>query len=115
MQLSRACETVLCPASLEVLVVLFYGHLRLGNSLPQGLRIVINAASGIDFAGSRPSMFARPTVVQVQPDDIANWRINFPGPFDFDSMPVAWLHAQGSDKFWDSSACIEGMAGDGIE
>ena len=112
----RDCDTVLCPASLEVLVVLFRGYIRLGKPLPRGLRIVVNAATGIDFAGSRPSMFARPTVSQVQPDDIAtaSW-YNYCDPFDFDSMPAALLHGQGSDEFWDCSACIEGMVRDELK
>ena len=87
----RACETVLCPASLEVLVFLFRGYIRLGKPLPEGLKIVVNAAGGIDFAGGRPSMFARPVVLQVQPDGIAglSWGGSLQGPFDFDNMPTA--------------------------
>ena len=107
------CKTVLLPASLEVLVVLFRGYIRLGKPLPPGLRIVINAASSIDFAGSLPSMFARPPVLQVQPDGIADqYGNNLHGPFDLDNMPAAWLDTQGSDEIWDSSAYIEGMVRD---
>ena len=112
-RLLRYCKTVLLPASLELLVFLQRGYIRLGQPLPGGLRILVNAASGIDFAGSRPSMFARPTVLQVQPDGIVDdWGDNLQGPFDFDNMPAAWLDAQGSDEFWDSPACIEGVVGD---
>ena len=100
-------KTILLPASLEVLVFLERGYFRLVEPLPQGLRLY-NNARGIYFAGSRPSIFARPIVLQIQPDGIANfWGNNLHGPFDFDSMPAAWLAAQGSDEVWDSSASIE--------